>query len=397
MQPFTDVDVLDLTQSIAGPACTQRLATLGATVVKVEPPTGDPFRGLMDGSIFATFNGDRKRSLAVDLKTAEGRAVVQDLASRADVVVEAFRPGVTERFGLDYETVSADNPSVVYTSVTGYGQDGPYSDRAAYDPVLQAMSGLMSVTGYPDRPPVRVGTSVIDCATGANAAFLTSAALHEAGRTGEGTHVDVSLYDVATSWMAYWVADYTETGEVATRHGTGFSGPQPNDVFLAAGDEPLYVCALNETLFERAVRAVDREDLLEDPRFDTRDGRIDNGDALEAELEATFAEYDRDDLLDLLADAGVPAGPRRDVAELVEDDPHLRARDALVDVYNRFTGETAETIRLPIRTTDWVPDLEGRPPALGEHTRAVLADLGYDDGEIDALFEDEVVVAETAD
>ena len=191
MQPFRDVAVLDLTQSIAGPACTQRLATLGADVVKVEPPDGDPFRDLVDGSMFATFNLDRKRSLAVDLKRDAGREIVQDLARRADVVVESFRPGVTERFGLDYESVSEDNPGVVYTSITGFGQDGPYADYPAYDPVIQAMSGLMSVIGYPDRPPVRIGASVIDCATGANAAFLTSAALHEAERTGEGDHLDV--------------------------------------------------------------------------------------------------------------------------------------------------------------------------------------------------------------
>lgn len=397
MQPFTDVDVLDLTQSIAGPACTQRLATLGANVVKVEPPGGDAFRDLIDGSMFATFNLDRKQSLAVDLKSEEGLAIVRELAHEADVVVESFRPGVLERFELDYESVSAENPGVVYTSVTGFGQDGPYEDYPAYDPVIQAMSGLMSVIGYKDRPPVRIGASVIDCATGANAAFMTASALHEVERTGEGVHVDVSLFDIAASWMSYWAAKYTETGEVATRHGTTFGGIAPNDIFHAAGDEPFYMCAVNDKLYERAVRAIDREDLLEDERFGTNASRYEHREALTAELEETFRQYERDELVELLTDAGVPTGPRRDVAELVDEDPHVREREMLVDTYNLWTDEPAEAIRLPIRTTDWLPDLEGRPPELGEDTREVLAELGYSQSEIAELLERGAVLGEDAE
>ncbi len=388
MQPFADVDVLDLTQSIAGPACTQRLAMLGATVVKVEPPEGDAFRDLVDGSMFATFNCHGKRSIAVDLKSEDGRAVVQDLAERADVIVESFRPGVTKRFGLDYETISEANPSVVYTSVTGFGQDGPYSDYPAYDPVIQAMSGLMSVIGYQDRPPVRIGASVIDCATGANAAFLTSAALHEVERTGEGTHVDISLFDVAAGWMGYWAAKYDETGEVATRHGTSFGGLAPNDIFHASDDEPFYLCAVNDALYERVTDAIDRDDLREDPRFETNDDRWEHREELTAELEAEFATYEREALVERLTDAGVPAGPRRDVAELVDEDPHVAARELLIDTENNWTGEPARAIRLPIRTTDWLPAVEGRPPDLGEDTRGVLAEAGYDDEEIQRLLEE---------
>jgi len=394
MQPFTDVDILDLTQSIAGPACTQRLATLGANVVKVEPPDGDAFRDLIGGSMFATFNTDGKRSLAVDLKSDEGQDLVQELAHSVDIVVESFRPGVTAKFGVDYESIREHNPEVVYTSVTGFGQDGPYADYPAYDPVIQAMSGLMSVIGYPDRPPVRIGASVIDCATGANAAFMTSAALREAERTGEGTHVDISLFDVAAGWMGYWAAKYAETGEVATRHGTSFGGLSPNDIYHAAGGEPFYLCAVNDMLWERTARAVGREDLLEDPRFETNAKRDDHDEELREELEPTFREYERDALVDLFTDAGVPAGPRRDVAELVDDDSHVEAREMLVDVYNLETDSDARAVRLPVRTTDWVPEFDGETPELGEHTREVLRERGYAEAEVEALLEAGAVVAD---
>lgn len=390
MQPFEEVDVLDLTQSVAGPVCTQMLAVLGANVVKVEPPSGDAFRDLLGGAMFAAFNHGPKRSLGVDLKSEAGAETVRDLAERADVVVESFRPGVLERFDLDYESISATNEEVVYCSLTGFGQDGPYEDYPAYDPVVQAMSGLMSIIGYPDRPPARIGASVIDCATGANAAFMVAAALREADRSGSGEHIDIALFDVAVSWMSYWIADYSATGEVPTRAGSGFNGIAPNDIYYAAEDEPLYICAVDDRLYVRLCRAIDREDLLADERFDDNDARWEHREVLRTSLEETFGEYDRDELVDLLAEAGVPAGPLNDVSELVEDD-HLTERDLLTRARNLTADDEVAVSRLPLRTTDWVPDPDDRPPEAGEHTRAVLRELGYDDEEIVALREDGAV------
>jgi crotonobetainyl-CoA:carnitine CoA-transferase CaiB-like acyl-CoA transferase len=202
MRPFADVDVLDLTQSIAGPVSTQLLASLGADVVKLEPPEGDAFRDIIDGAMFASVNLGHKRSVCLDLTTDDGRAAGRDLAADADVVVQSFRPGVVERFDLDYASVRERNDDVVYCSLSGFGQEGPYADRPAYDPVIQAMSGLMSMIGYPDEPPVRIGASTIDWGTGTMAAFMLASALFNRERTGEGEHIDVNLYEVATAWMS---------------------------------------------------------------------------------------------------------------------------------------------------------------------------------------------------
>ncbi|WP_424018867.1 CaiB/BaiF CoA transferase family protein [Halorientalis pallida] len=385
MRPFEDIDVLDLTQSIAGPVSTQFLGLLGANVVKVEPPGGDAFRGLLDGAMFASVNLSDKRSVCLDLKTEDGQQAARDLAAEADVVVESFRPGVLSKFGLDYETVSETNDDVVYLSLTGFGQDGPYSEWPAYDPVIQAMSGLMSTIGYEDRPPVRIGASVIDWGTGTLAAFLVASAIHEREQTGEGDHIDVNLFEVAVAWMGYWIAHYTGTGEVAERQGQGFAGLAPNEVFHAADDEPFYLCVVNNDLYERLCRAIDRQDLLEDDRYETNEKRWEYKDALVADLEAEFAEYDRADLCELLAEAGVPAGPVRTVDELVEDDPHVAAREFLTESHNVYRDTPVKTAAAPFRTGDGRPELDDRPPERGEHTRTVLEGLGYEGDQIERM------------
>ncbi|MEF8789060.1 MAG: CaiB/BaiF CoA-transferase family protein [Haloarculaceae archaeon] len=387
MQPFSELDVLDFTQSIAGPSCTQRLATLGANVVKVEPPGGDAFREVADGAIFASFNLGGKQSLALDLTTERGREVAADLAAEADVVLESFRPGVMERFGLDYESVRETNEDVVYCSITGFGQDGPYAEDPAYDPVIQAMSGLMSVTGYADRPPVRLGTSAIDCATGTNAAFLVVAALRERDRGGGGQHVDVSLFDVAVSWMAYRIAQYVETGETPTRAGTSMEGTVPNDIYYARDGEPLYVIAVNDRLFERLCAAVGREGLADDERFASNDARQEHEEALREELESAFRDYEQEELHRRLAGAGVPAGPVQTIDELVDEDPQVAARDLLVSVRNVRTDAATKTPRFPGRTRDGTPEPGDRPPELGEHSAAVLASMGYSEDRIAELIE----------
>ena len=382
MQPFEDVDVLDLTQSIAGPVATHFLGSLGANIVKVEPPGGDAFREQLSGAIFASVNIAGKRSVCLDLKTDDGQEAARDLAAEADLMIESFRPGVLEQFDLDYEAVSEINEDVVYVSVTGFGQDGPYSDWPAYDPVIQAMSGLMSTIGYPDRPPVRIGASVIDWGTGTTAAFLAASALHERELHGKGEHIDVNLFEVTVAWMGYWIAHYTRTGETPERGGQGFPGIAPNEIFHAADAEPFYVCAVNNRLYERLCRAIGREDLISDDRYKTNEDRWAHRGALIDELESEFAEYDRTDICERLADAGVPVGPLRTVDELVNEDPHIAARELLTDSYNLHQDMPIRTASLPFETSSGRPKLEDRPPKRGEHTRAVLEELGYDEATI---------------
>jgi crotonobetainyl-CoA:carnitine CoA-transferase CaiB-like acyl-CoA transferase len=387
MQSFEEVDVLDLTQSIAGPLSTQFLGTLGANVVKVEPPGGDAFRGLLNGAMFASVNLGGKQSVCLDLTTDKGQEAAHELAAKADVVVESFRPGVVEKFDLDYKSVSETNPNVVYCSLSGFGGDGPRKEWPAYDPVIQAMSGLMSTIGYPDRPPVRIGASVIDYGTGTTAAMLIAAALHKRAHTGQGEFIDVNLFEVAVSWMGYWIAHYTGTGEIPEPSGQGFAGLAPNEVFHAAEDKPFYLSVVNNRLYKRLCKVLDRNDLLTDERFVENADRWENREVLREKLQEEFRTYDREELTTLLAEAGVPTGPLQTVDELVEEDSQVAAREILTDSHNLQTDTPVKTANPPFKTQSGRPDLGDRPPKCGEHTREVLSKLGYSDDQIDKMLD----------
>jgi len=394
MQPLDDLTIVDLTQSIAGPVCTQLLGEMGANVIKVEPPSGDNFRNLMGGSMFTPFNHG-KESVCVDMKTDEGHAIVTELVGEADIVVESFRPGVLEKYDLDYESVRERNEDVIYCSLSGFGRTGPYSSYPGYDPCVQAISGLMATTGYLDRPPVRIRASLIDCGTGANAAYAILAAVRQRDRGGSGTEIDISLFDVAVSWMSYWISRYDRTGELPERAGGQGIGSAPNGVF-ETGDGYVYLATLSEAMYERLCHFLGREDLLEDERFETIDDRLEHRDVLKDEFTTEFESYDQIELEKGLMDAGVPTGAVRTVGDIVDTDPHVADRSMLVDSYNPEADEEVVTPALPFRFSSAIHDgtFSSRPPKKGENTVDILETLSYTEREIVNLFEQDVVFAE---
>lgn len=387
MHPLSGYRVIGFTQSVSGPTCTQQLAYLGADIIKVEPPWGDTGRDQVGGAQFASFNKGAK-CLCIDLKTDEGRSIARSLTADADIIVENFRPGVMDRLGLGYDDVTDRNPGVIYCSISGFGETGPYRDHAAYDPIIQSMSGLMSVTGEPDMPPVRIGTSALDWTTGMTAAFTILGGILHKNRTGEGLHIDVSLFDIAISWLAYWIGLYSETGEVKKNVGNVIFDNTPYGLYYAANEEPFFLCAGNTQMqFERLCRSIDREDLIDDSRFGSRPDRWKHRETLRAELHKTFIEYNCQKLVDQLIEDGVAAGTIQDIDDIVDRDPHVKERALLTETYNPTSNRSLQTVGPAYRLNGSIPNVQELPHNLGADAKEVLQMYGYSEDELNRLFE----------
>lgn len=377
--PLEGVVVVDMTHALSGPYCTMLLAELGARVIKVEqPPHGDMGRSyppVIDGvpEFFAAINHS-KESLLADLQDPDDRPLLEAIVDRADVLVENFRPGTLEGWGWGYDALRQRNPKLVYASITGYGQTGPESWEGAFDVVIQAESGLMSVTGFPDGPPVLVGTSIADYLSGINAFAAINAALVRSRTTGEGCRVDIAMLDSLLSILGAHVFDYLGNGTVPQRAGNVNPLAAPFEIFEAS-DGAIAICAPLDHEFGRLVTALGRPELADDDRFGDTTGRIEHRADLTAEIEAALADLAVDDAVDRLQHAGVPAGAVRSVPEAI-DSAQASARRMVLEV-------EGTSVRIPghpyhLSALDDDPS-RARPATLGEHTEALRSEfLGRD-------------------
>jgi formyl-CoA transferase len=391
--PLKGRKVIDLTQVLAGPYCSYQLGLLGADVIKIEPQDGGDWAriggrdaALSDAGLAAGFltQNAGKRSIAIDLKQPKGVALVLDMVGQADVFLENFRPGTAARLGLDVATVQGRNPSIVYASLSAYGQDGPMGGRPAYDHVIQAVSGIMQLTGDPETLPNKVGAPYVDYATGMNGAFAVLSALMEKDRTGKGQRVDVAMLDSALLLMASHMTGAATSGTIPQASGNeAFSGSPTSGVFKTKHGD-LALAANNERQYPRLLQAIGREDLATDPRFADRDAKKANAPALRQVLAETFLTDTADAWEEKLSAADVPAGRVRDIGDAMNS-PQVQQRGLMQEYEISGTDRKTQAPTLGFKANGSMPAAKSPAPRLGADADSVLKDFGMRDAAIAAL------------
>ncbi len=385
--PLSNLKVVELGTLIAGPYCARLLAEFGAEVIKVEAPgEGDPlrkWRKLHEGnSLWWYAQARNKKSVAVNLREAEGQAVVRALAAKADIVVENFRPGTLEKWGLGYDTLSRDNPGLVMVRISGFGQSGPYKDRPGFGAIGESMGGMRYITGYPDRAPVRVGISIGDSLAALFGVIGALVALQHRSQSGRGQYVDVALYEAVFAMMESMLPEYGLGGFVRERSGASLPGIVPSNTYPCGDGKYVVIGANADSIFKRMMRAIGRPDLAEDPSVATNDGRVTRTAELDAVIAEWTSRHDLDTVLKVLDKAEVPSGRIYSIADVVAD-LHYQARGMiekhkLGDRDLLLPGVVPKLSRTP-GGTRWVG------PKLGEHTAEVLGELGYTEAQIAAM------------
>ena len=383
--PLSGIRVLDVCQVMAGPFCCMLLGDLGADVIKVEPPDGgDQARRAMgfklkgDDSLGFLNMNRNKRSITLDLKSEAGRNVFFRLAQTADVIVENYRPGAMKKLGVDYEALCAVNPGIIYASISGFGQSGPWADRPGFDLIAQAASGIISVTGDPAGPPARAGVPVTDIGCSLFTVYAILAAYIGRQATGRGQYIDASLYEAGIAFAIWDISEYWGTGRVPGRLGTANRMAAPYEA-VRAKDGYFVIGANNDRLWLRLCEAIERPDLAANPSYKTNADRLANRAALAADLEKTFGTQDRDYWVSLLLEAGVPAGPISDYAEVFGSE-HAKARQMKMMIEHPIEG-AIPNIGFPVKLKGTPQQIRRPPPLLGEHNDEIFAELGIADGE----------------
>jgi crotonobetainyl-CoA:carnitine CoA-transferase CaiB-like acyl-CoA transferase len=381
--PLDGVRVVDLTQVMGGPFCTMQLGDLGADVVKVEPPAGDLSRSMGgaqlempgdDNAPFFALNRN-KRSIVLDLTIEASRKVFMALVRTADVLVESFRPGVTKRLGVDYDTVSAVNPRLIYASISGFGQTGPYADRPGFDLIAQGMTGIMSVTGEPHGTPVKCGVPIADLSVGLIATNGVLAALIAREKTGRGQYIDTSLFDSALAMAVWETTEYWASGATPRAMGSAHRLSAPYQAFRTSNGY-MTLAALTSVQWQQLCATIDRPALATDPRFETNAARVANRAPLVREIEDALAERETADWVERMLAVGVPAGPIHDYAQVFAD-THTQARHMVEEIEHPVAGRV-RTLGFPLKMSGTPLRVRRAPPLLGEHSTEILRELGMD-------------------
>jgi formyl-CoA transferase len=393
--PLAGIRVLEMGSLIAGPFAAKILGEFGAEVIKVEPAkVGDPlrkWRKLHNGtSLWWQVQSRNKKSVAIDLKSEAGQDLVRKLVTTCDVLIENFRPGTLEGWGLGWEALSEINPRLVMLRISGYGQTGPYRDLPGFGVIGEAMGGLRYVTGYPDRPPVRVGVSLGDSLSSLHGVIGIMFALHHRNcNGGKGQFIDVALYESVFNVMESLIPEQDFLGYTRERTGSSMPGIAPTNAYRCSDGNHVLIAGNGDAIFRRLMAAIGRDDLGGDPRFEHNDGRVARVEEIDAAIEAWTVQRPQDDVLDVLSKAGVPAGKVYSAADILKD-PHYAAREMIRDIETR-DGTRMKVPGIVPKLSETPGQIREAAPALGEHTDAVLSDLGLSAAEISDLRERNVI------
>jgi len=388
------IKVLDLSSYLAGPYCSMILADLGADIIKVEQPgTGDGSRQwgppfMRDESAYFLSVNRNKRSVTLNLKSEKGKEILFKLVSSSDIFLENYRPGTAERLGIDYATLRKINGGLIYCSISGYGQDGPYREKPSYDIVGQAMGGLMSLTGEKDRPPVKIGVAIADICAGMFATIGILGALRAREKRGHGQRVDISILDGQVAWLSHQAGNFFATDTNPERLGSAHPTIAPYQAFRAA-DSYFVVAVGNDNLWKGFCEAISLSKLVSDPRFATNPDRVRNREELARALEEQFAAEPAKHWLEAIDKAGIPCGPIYALGEVFRD-PQVLYRKMVEEMEHPKVGRI-RVVGTPIKMSETPASIRTPPPTLGQHTREILRSLGYKDTEIDKLQRESVL------